>query len=98
VGEKEGKYIAQGKSHVEFYELNGKLYFATHIGYYEIIDGAECLPVNAPAGYQLYRGGHLLPHRRTDLRRRKTSERIGQNSDGRCQRTGKPAFSDLQHS
>ena len=62
VGEKEGRYIAQGKSHVEFYEHDGKLYFATHIGYYEMIDGSECLPVHAPQGYQLYRGGHFVAY------------------------------------
>jgi len=62
VGEKEQKYIAQGKSHADFYEYNGKLYFSTHIGYYEMIDGAECLPVNAPAGYKLYPGGHFLSY------------------------------------
>jgi hypothetical protein len=62
VGEKEKKYIAQGKSHVEFYERDGKLYFATHIGYYEMIDGAECLPVNAPEGYKLYAGGHFVSY------------------------------------
>jgi len=62
VGEKEEKYIAQGKSHVEFFEHDGKLYFATHIGYYEMIDGSERLPVNAPAGYHLYRGGHFLSY------------------------------------
>ena len=62
VGEKDKKYISQGKSHVEFYEHDGKLYFATHIGFYEMIDGSECLPVNAPAGYQLYRGGHFVSY------------------------------------
>ena len=62
LGEKEKKYIAQGKSHVEFYECDGKLYFATHIGYYEMINGAECLPVNAPAGYKLYPGGHFVSY------------------------------------
>ena len=60
VGEK--KCIAQGKSHVEFLEHNGKLYFATHVGFYEMIDGAECLPVNAPAGYKLYQGGHFVSY------------------------------------
>ncbi|MCL2623270.1 MAG: hypothetical protein FWD31_06335 [Planctomycetaceae bacterium] len=60
VGEK--NHIAQGKSHVEFYEYDGKLYFATHIGFYEMIDGAECLPVNPPAGYQLYPGGHFVSY------------------------------------
>ncbi|MBK5196362.1 MAG: hypothetical protein JJE08_10135, partial [Proteiniphilum sp.] len=56
LGEKEQNFIAQGKSHTEFYEHNGKLYFSTHVGYYEMIDGAENLPKNAPEGYQLYPG------------------------------------------
>ncbi|MDR1335363.1 MAG: hypothetical protein LBK22_00865 [Tannerella sp.] len=58
VGEKNA--IAQGKSHVEFYEHNGKLYFATHVGYYEMIEGAESLPQHAPEGYALYPGGHFV--------------------------------------
>jgi hypothetical protein len=40
-GEKGQNAIAQGKSHVSFAEADGKLYFATHIGYYSIIDGME---------------------------------------------------------
>lgn len=60
LGEKEQKYIAQGKSHVEFYEKDNKLYFATHLGYYQMIDGAENVPTVAPEGYQLYPGGHFL--------------------------------------
>lgn len=56
-GEKGKMTISQGKSHVDFYERDGKLYFATHVGYYEMIDGMERLPVNAPEGYQLYTGG-----------------------------------------
>ena len=60
LGEKELKYISQGKSHTEFFELDKKLYFATHVGYYEMIDGAQQLPVNAPEGYKLYPGGHFL--------------------------------------
>ncbi|MDR2039400.1 MAG: hypothetical protein LBQ60_15875 [Bacteroidales bacterium] len=62
LGEKEKKCIAQGKSHVEFYEADHKLYFATHIGYYEMIGGMERLPRNAPDGYQLYPGGHFLSY------------------------------------
>jgi len=62
LGEKEQKYIAQGKSHADFYEYKGKLYFSTHVGYYEMINGAECLPVNAPEGYKLYPGGHFLTY------------------------------------
>lgn len=61
-GEKDKKVIAQGKSHVRFYESDGKLYFSTHVGYYEMIDGMECLPVTAPEGYGLYTGGHFLAY------------------------------------
>lgn len=62
VGEKDMKAIAQGKSHVEFEEYNGKLYFATHLGYYEMINGAENIPVTAPDGYKLYVGGHFVAY------------------------------------
>lgn len=61
-GEKEANAIAQGKSHVRFYEKDGILYFATHVGYYEMIDGMERLPVNAPDGYKLYPGGHFMSY------------------------------------
>jgi len=61
-GEKDTKTIVQGKSHVRFYECGGKLYFATHAGFYEMIDGMEQMPVNAPAGYKLYPGGHFLSY------------------------------------
>ena len=40
-GEKGRKTIVQGKSHVTFVECGGKLYFATHVGYYSIVDGME---------------------------------------------------------
>jgi hypothetical protein len=59
-GEKGQQFISQGKSHVEFFERNAKLYFSTHVGFYELIDGMDRLPVNAPAGYKLYKGGHML--------------------------------------
>src|SRR5438067_3479882 len=58
-GEKDAKAIAQGKSHVNFVEANGKLYFATHVGYYSIIDGMEKMGL-PPPGYKPYPGGHLL--------------------------------------
>ena len=61
-GEKGKKTIPQGKSHVRFYESDGKLYFATHAGYYEMIDGMERLPENVPQGYGLYPGGHILSY------------------------------------
>ncbi|HPI74130.1 MAG TPA: hypothetical protein PK843_17085 [bacterium] len=59
--EKGMRVVAQGKSHVNFYEYNGKLYFATHLGYYSIIDGMEKtgIPTN---GYHPYRGGHFLSY------------------------------------
>lgn len=58
-GEKGMKVVAQGKSHVNFIESNGKLYFATHLGYYSIIDGME-KPGIPTDGFKPYRGGHLL--------------------------------------
>jgi hypothetical protein len=58
-GEKGRNSIVQGKSHVNFVEAKGKLYFATHIGYYSIIDGMEKMGI-PPAGYTPYPGGHLL--------------------------------------
>ncbi len=64
-GEKDLRSIPQGKSHVNFYERNGKLYFATHVGVYEMIGGMEQLPENLPNGYQRYPGGHFLSY---DLR------------------------------
>jgi hypothetical protein len=58
-GEKGMKAIPQGKSHVNFIEANGKLYFATHVGVYSIVEGKETMGI-PPAGYKPYPGGHLL--------------------------------------
>ena len=60
-GEKGLKAIPQGKSHVNFYESNGKLYFATHFGYYSIVNGEERPGVPAE-GYKPYPGGHFLAY------------------------------------
>lgn len=60
--EKDMKAIAQGKSHVRFYESKGKLYFATHIGYYEMIGGMELMPETVPDGFKLYPGGHIVSY------------------------------------
>jgi hypothetical protein len=60
-GEKDHNSIAQGKSHVSFVEWQGKLFFATHIGYYSIIDGME-KPGIPPAGMKPYPGGHFLSY------------------------------------
>jgi len=58
-GEKGMHAISQGKSHVNFVEAGGKLWFATHIGYYSIIDDME-KPGIPPPGMKPYRGGHIL--------------------------------------
>lgn len=60
-GEKGLKAIPQGKSHVNFVEAGGKLYFSTHVGVYSIVDGMETVGI-PPAGYQSYPGGHLLAY------------------------------------
>jgi len=59
-GEKDRKAIPQGKSHVPFFEADGKLYFATHAGYYTLRDGRERMANPPPAGYRPYPGGHFL--------------------------------------
>jgi hypothetical protein len=60
-GHKGSRAIAQGKSHVNFVEASGKLYFATHLGFYTIVDGRETTGI-PPAGYSSYPGGHLLTY------------------------------------
>ncbi|MCX6621431.1 MAG: 6-bladed beta-propeller [Acidobacteria bacterium] len=60
-GEKGSKAIPQGKSHVPFFEHKGKLYFATHLGYYEHVGGKELVGV-PPKGYKPYPGGHFLSY------------------------------------
>jgi len=61
-GEKGLKAVPQGKSHVLFQEYKGKLYFATHAGYYNMVDGMERMATVVPSGYTLYPGGHLLAY------------------------------------
>lgn len=61
-GQSDKKCIAQGKSHVLFYEYQQRLYFATHVGYYQLIDGMDRLPEQAPDGFDLYPGGHILSY------------------------------------
>lgn len=60
-GEKDARTIVQGKSHVTFVEQGGKLYFATHVGYYSIIDGMEKIGI-PPEGWKPYPGGHFLAY------------------------------------
>lgn len=61
-GEQDKRAIPQGKSHAGFYERRGKLYFSTHVGYYEMTGGMERLPVHPPPGYGRYPGGHVLSY------------------------------------
>ena len=58
-GEKAEHTIPQGKSHVEFYEYQGKLYFSTHVGVYEMREGIERMPQHAGREYP---GGHFLSY------------------------------------
>ena len=60
-GEKGQNAISQGKSHVSFVEWQGKLYFASHIGFYSTIDGME-KPGIPPQGMKRYPGGHFLSY------------------------------------
>lgn len=60
-GENEMRAVSQGKSHVNLVESDGRLYFATHTGYYSIIDGMEKMGI-PPAGWSGYRGGHFLSY------------------------------------
>lgn len=69
-GEKGLRAIVQGKSHVKFVESDGKLFFATHVGYYSMIDGMEKMGI-PPEGYKAYPGGHLLSY---DLKSRKYTD------------------------
>jgi hypothetical protein len=61
VGEGDLKAVAQGKSHVEFVEDKGKLYFSTHLGYYHQEAGIERTAA-VPDGYRPYPGGHFLSY------------------------------------
>ena len=60
-GEKGLKSIPQGKSHVNFVESNGKLYFSTHVDWYSVQGGLE-LMAPPPPGYKPYPGGHFLAY------------------------------------
>ncbi|MGH9353862.1 MAG: hypothetical protein ACRD2G_17155, partial [Terriglobia bacterium] len=55
--------IPQGKGHSTFVESNGKLYFASHVGYYSppTASGRELIGV-PPPGYKPYPGGHFLSY------------------------------------
>ena len=63
-GEKGLKAIPQGKSHVTFVERDGKLYFATHLAYYNAGGAKDAKEKKAtpPPGYKPYPGGHFLAY------------------------------------
>jgi hypothetical protein len=56
-----GKLVAQGKSHVSFVQDGDKLYFSTHLGYYNHVEGVE-VNASAPDGYAKYPGGHFVSY------------------------------------
>lgn len=60
-GEKGLKTIPQGKSHVTFIESGEELFFGTHIGYYDVVNGMDIMGM-PPKGYKPYPGGHILSY------------------------------------
>lgn len=60
-GEKNLNAVVQGKVHTNFHELNGKLYFSTHLGFYSS-SGAREVEGTPPAGVKPYPGGHFLAY------------------------------------
>ncbi len=63
-GQGDIKAVAQGKVHVNFIEDQGKLYFSTHLGYYNESSGIERRGI-PPDSYNPYPGGHFMSY---DLR------------------------------
>ncbi len=60
-GEAGRKSLPQGKSHTPFYELDGKLYLASHYGFFAVEDEKETL-ASIPEGYSPYPGGHIISY------------------------------------
>jgi len=58
VGEAGTRSVPQGKSHSQYYEHEGRLYFSTHYGYYKPSSNKE-EPGDTPPGYRPYPGGHF---------------------------------------
>jgi len=61
VGEAGKKSIPQGKSHTPFFEMDRKLYVATHYGYF-MSSGNKEQPAGVPEGYRQYPGGHIVSY------------------------------------
>jgi hypothetical protein len=64
-GEQNTNAIVQGKVHTNFHEANGKLYFATHLGFYQTLANGREVEGTPPPGVKPYPGGHFLSY---DLR------------------------------
>lgn len=62
VGEENSNAVVQGKVHVNFHELNGKLYFSTHLGFYDTTAEGREIAGTPPAGVGPYPGGHFLSY------------------------------------
>lgn len=62
VGEKGLHAVPQGKGHSIFVESKGKLYFATHLGYYTRTATNRELETSQPPGYKPYPGGHFVSY------------------------------------
>ncbi len=60
-GETGRRTLPQGKSHTPFFEIGGKLYLATHYGYFAVQGKKETLAA-VPAGYRPYPGGHIFAY------------------------------------
>jgi len=64
LGEKDKKAVPQGKGHVNFYEHQGKLYSATHVGFYKPPTGEDDFVelIGTEEGYNRYPGGHFISY------------------------------------
>lgn len=64
VGEADAKAIPQGKGHVPFFEHEGKLYSATHVGFYKppAHEGDAIELIGRMSGYAPYPGGHFFTY------------------------------------
>ena len=60
-GEAGKKTLPQGKSHTPIFEADGKIYIATHYGYYQGNEGKE-EPAPPPQGYFPYPGGKIIEY------------------------------------
>lgn len=58
--ETEVPIIPQGKSHGNFYEMDGKLYISTHVGVHGSVDEGETAITRE--GYEPYPGGHIISY------------------------------------